>query len=287
MIGGRLAGSTRPVRGGDQVRQRHEGHQRPRLRRPWRRGATSDVPSSRRCGGCAPTGSTSTSSTSPTRSRRWRRPCRCSPTSFARARSATSAAPTSPAGRSPTPTGSPAPPASSASSPLRTSYSLLDRSRRGGRRARGRALRARRAAVLPAGVRPAHRQVPPRPGGAVRLARPVRAGDRGSRTPTGTGSRRWRSTPRRATLSMLDVAIGGLAAQPTVASVISGATSGDQVRANAGCVALAADRRRPRRARRAHPAPDPSQVPGRRASWPSVPASNSSRVCLAVIECRS
>jgi aryl-alcohol dehydrogenase-like predicted oxidoreductase len=34
-------------------------------------------------------------------------------------------------------------------------------------------------------------------------------------------------------LSMLDVAIGGLAAQPTVASVISGATSGDQVRANA------------------------------------------------------
>lgn len=34
-------------------------------------------------------------------------------------------------------------------------------------------------------------------------------------------------------LSMLDVAIGGLAAQPTVSSVISGATSGDQVRANA------------------------------------------------------
>ena len=31
----------------------------------------------------------------------------------------------------------------------------------------------------------------------------------------------------------LDVAIGGLAAQPAVASVISGATSGDQVRANA------------------------------------------------------
>jgi aryl-alcohol dehydrogenase-like predicted oxidoreductase len=35
-------------------------------------------------------------------------------------------------------------------------------------------------------------------------------------------------------LSLLDVAIGGLAAQPTVACVISGATSGDQVRANAG-----------------------------------------------------
>lgn len=34
-------------------------------------------------------------------------------------------------------------------------------------------------------------------------------------------------------LSLLDVAVAGLAAQPTVASVISGATSGDQVRANA------------------------------------------------------
>jgi len=33
--------------------------------------------------------------------------------------------------------------------------------------------------------------------------------------------------------TLLDVAIGGLAAQPAVASVISGATSGDQVRANA------------------------------------------------------
>jgi aryl-alcohol dehydrogenase-like predicted oxidoreductase len=35
-------------------------------------------------------------------------------------------------------------------------------------------------------------------------------------------------------LSMLDVAIGGLAAQPAVASVIAGATSADQLRANAG-----------------------------------------------------
>ena len=38
-------------------------------------------------------------------------------------------------------------------------------------------------------------------------------------------------------LSLLDVAIGGLAAQPAVASVISGATSGDQVRANAAALA--------------------------------------------------
>jgi aryl-alcohol dehydrogenase-like predicted oxidoreductase len=34
-------------------------------------------------------------------------------------------------------------------------------------------------------------------------------------------------------LTLLDVAIGGLAAQPTVASVIAGATNPEQVRANA------------------------------------------------------
>jgi aryl-alcohol dehydrogenase-like predicted oxidoreductase len=37
-------------------------------------------------------------------------------------------------------------------------------------------------------------------------------------------------------LAVLDVAIAGLAAQPAVASVISGATSGDQVRANAAAL---------------------------------------------------
>ncbi len=37
-------------------------------------------------------------------------------------------------------------------------------------------------------------------------------------------------------LSMLDVAIAGLAAQPTVSSVISGATRGEQVRTNAAAL---------------------------------------------------
>ena len=37
-------------------------------------------------------------------------------------------------------------------------------------------------------------------------------------------------------LTILDVAVAGLAAQPTVASVIAGATSGDQVRANAAAL---------------------------------------------------
>ena len=37
-------------------------------------------------------------------------------------------------------------------------------------------------------------------------------------------------------LAVLDVAIAGLAAQPAVASVLSGATSGDQVRTNAAAL---------------------------------------------------
>ena len=55
-------------------------------------------------------------------------------------------------------------------------------------------------------------------------------------------------------ISLLDVAIGGLAAQPAVASVIAGATSPDQVKANVAAGALAAHRRRPRRPRRHRPA---------------------------------
>ena len=59
---------------------------------------------------------------------------------------------------------------------------------------------------------------------------------------------------------LLDVAIAGLAAQPAVGSVISGATCGDQVRANAA--ALGGSRRgRPRRARRGHPGLT-SRLPG-------------------------
>jgi aryl-alcohol dehydrogenase-like predicted oxidoreductase len=38
---------------------------------------------------------------------------------------------------------------------------------------------------------------------------------------------------RERSITILDVAIGGLAAKPTVASVIAGATTPDQVRANA------------------------------------------------------
>ncbi len=55
-------------------------------------------------------------------------------------------------------------------------------------------------------------------------SRAPRGRTRGSRTPTGTASRASRSTPRQRGVPVLHVAIAGLAAQPGVASVISGAT---------------------------------------------------------------
>ena len=49
-------------------------------------------------------------------------------------------------------------------------------------------------------------------------------------------------------VSLLDVALGGLAAKPTVASVIAGATSPEQVRANVAATAWQPSARRPRTA---------------------------------------
>lgn len=50
-----------------------------------------------------------------------------------------------------------------------------------------------------------------------------------------------RTVAEKAGVTMLDVAIGGLAAQPTVSSVIAGATTPDQVRANAAAGAWEPD----------------------------------------------
>ena len=87
-------------------------------------------------------------------------------------------------------------------------------------------------------VRPAHRQVPPR-----RARRPT-----GSRADLDRDRAQWLANAdwdriealaayaEERDLSILDVAIAGLAAQPMVASVIAGATSGDQVRANAAAM---------------------------------------------------
>nr|BFE77245.1 hypothetical protein GCM10020092_105460 [Actinoplanes digitatis] len=55
----------------------------------------------------------------------------------------------------------------------------------------------------------------------------------GSTAPTGTPSRRSPRSARSGGHGLLDVAIAGLLAQPAVASVIAGATTPEQVRANA------------------------------------------------------
>ena len=126
-------------------------------------------------------------------------------------------------------------------------YSLLRPRGRGRGRAGLRAVRARHAAVLPARQRAAHRQVPARRG----RRRPARrlsggAGTRsGSPPPTGTPSRRSRRTRPSGADSLLEVAIGGLAARPAVTSVIAGATTPEQVRANAAAGTWEPERRGP------------------------------------------
>ena len=100
--------------------------------------------------------------------------------------------------------------------------------RRGGAGAGLRARRGRPAAVLPARLGPAHRQVPPRRGGAARA--PASRG-----RPSGSAAADWDTIERLEAyaaergLRLIDVAIGGLAAQPAVASVIAGATRPEQV----------------------------------------------------------
>ena len=105
----------------------------------------------------------------------------------------------------------------------------------GGPRARGQALRRRRAAVFAAGQRAAHRQDPARP-----------AGPGGNRLASGASYYEGYVTDDRLDkvealiawaqehgVTALDVAIGALAAQPGCSSVIAGAMTPEQVKANA------------------------------------------------------
>ena len=109
---------------------------------------------------------------------------------------------------------------------------LVDASRAGARPDPGaRAARDRAAAVLPAGARPAHGEVPARRAGA--------GGHAARRAGHDVDDATWdrveaiEAFARERGVGVLDVAIGGLAAQPTVGSVIAGATTPEQVRANA------------------------------------------------------
>ena len=94
-----------------------------------------------------------------------------------------------------------------------------------------RAPRARAAAVLPAGARPAHGKYhrgEPAPENTRLAVQGLDADDA-----TWDRVEAFDAFARERGLRLLDVAVGGLAAQPTVASVIAGATTPEQVRANA------------------------------------------------------
>ena len=84
---------------------------------------------------------------------------------------------------------------------------------------------------FPLAERPPHRQVPPRRAGApegTRLSGSLEVADE-----TWDRLEALEAFARAHGVGLLDVAIGGLAAQPAVASVIAGATTPEQVRANA------------------------------------------------------
>ena len=159
-----------------------------------------------------------------------------------RARSATSARPTSPAGRSSTPTGRPAPAATRRSSRPRTSTPGSTAAPRRSCAGPG-AHRAEPAAVLPAGPRAAHRQVPAgRVGPGGHPAGPA--------SPTSLRARRLRHRRGLAGLRRRARAdrccrwpSAGWRRMPTVGSVIAGATSVEQVQQNVGRRALGAERR--------------------------------------------
>ena len=90
-------------------------------------------------------------------------------------------------------------------------------------------------AVLPAGERPAHRQVPPRRATTARQParqQRQRAGELMTDANFDIVEALERFARERG-VALLDVAIGGLAALPQVVSVIAGATSPEQVAANA------------------------------------------------------
>ena len=168
----------------------------------------------------------------PTRRRRSKRRSTCSATSCARARSATSATRTSPgwqiaeahyvaAERSGIPFVS-----------AQNHYSLLARAAEREVLPAVRALRARILPVLPAAQRAADRQVH-----AATTLRPTRASC-GSASTSGRRRRGTRSSAFQVFcdergITMLEATFGWLLAQPALSSVIAGATSPEQVRANA------------------------------------------------------
>ena len=250
MLGARARSRARERRRGNEVRHGHAGRQRARLgcaglaalRPQGRRG--QPAPPRHRLDRPLPAAPTRPADAD--RARRSRR----STSSSARARCATSAAATSPAGRSSTPTGRRGPPAPSGSSRRRTSTRCSSATSRRSSCPRASTsasgcCRSSRSppACSPASTAAARRRprAPASPAMADRLA--------GADWDT---IERLEAYAAERGLRLIDVAIGGLAAQPAVASVIAGATRPEQVVDNVRAGLVGADRRGPRRARRDH-----------------------------------
>ena len=192
--------------------------------------ATSAARSRRRCAGCAPTTSTSTSCTSLTGVRRSTRRFPRSTSSCMRARCATSASPTSTAWQVADADWTARTRGLTRFISVQNNYNLLERDVE--------------AEVAPAckrfglGILPyfplasglltgKYRRGEPPPQGTRLVARPEALTDR-----TLDVVEKLEKYAAERGRTLLDVAIGGLAAQPAVASVIAGATKPEQVRAN-------------------------------------------------------
>ena len=166
---------------------------------------------------------------SPTRSARWTTWCRP-------ARCARSAAPIFPPSNSTRPTARVRPGAARFVS-VQNEYSLLHREPERERAARVRAPGTRVSALLPAGERAADRQVPAQDSRRPQAARlsPAWAHD-SSPTRTSRIAEALNALRRGRGHTLLELAFSWLRVMAAVASVIAGATSPEQVRANAAAV---------------------------------------------------
>ena len=194
-------------------------------------GVTSCVRSSSRCAGCGPTTSTSTRSTPRTRPRRSRRPSPHWVTWLPRARCATSGTPTSPGWQIAEAAGVARELGTTGFVSAQNHWSLLER--------------AAEAEVVPAarhfglGVLPYFPLANGLLTGKVRRGVPPPAGSRLAGRPDYITDQKLDTVEaligwaQQHGVTVLEVAIGGLAAQPGCASVIAGATSPEQVKANA------------------------------------------------------
>ena len=228
------------------------------------RAAGSCAPSRTRCGGWAPTGSTSTKSTAPIRARTSRRRCRRSPISCTRARSATSAHSTFPASQiveAQWVARDRAPPAVR----HRAAAVLDPRPRRRGRRpAHVPAPRHGRHVLQPADRRLAVGPLAQGHRAAVLLARQpaaraLRPLPARSTSASSTPSRSSPSSPSRPGITLIQLAIAFVLNHPAITAALIGPRTMEQLESQLAAADVVLDRGRAGPHRRDRPARDDDQ----------------------------